>query len=166
MGMLYTIVDSASVHGYHSFGYCRNVQIILHTQLDIQTHTLVSHMHIAPINTLKNQSIKFHLMHPEPPIHIDAIPLRSIGIGCNWYTAINDDFIRTIHVKRTNSYWMFLLFNRHSKLHSESFPIWMLYFKLMSNENSSLGLLSMMHHWLKKKLFFRILITLWTLEWR
>lgn len=69
----------------------------------------------APINTLKNQSIKFHLMHPEPTIH-HAIPFHSIGIGCNWYTAVGDDLIRAMHGNSINPYWMFFAGNRHAKV--------------------------------------------------
>lgn len=101
---------------YHYFGHCRNVWIISHTEPSAQTYALQTHMRIAPINTLKNQSITFHFMHPEPPIHIDPIPLHSIGIGCNWFTAANDDVIRTIHVKCMNSYWAILLFDRQSMI--------------------------------------------------
>lgn len=50
-------------------------------------------------HTFKNQSIKFHLMHPKTIAnnsHCDAIPLHSIGIGSNCYTprCANDDFIQ------------------------------------------------------------------------
>lgn len=91
------------------------INCITHNRPFDHMHALPAHMHIVPINTLKNQSIKFHLMHPEPPIHCDALPFHSIGIGCNWYTAASDDLIRAIHAKRINSYRMFLLFNGRAK---------------------------------------------------
>lgn len=91
------------------------INCITHNRPFDHMHALPAHMHIAPINTLKNQSIKFHLMHPEPPIHCDALPFHSIGIGCNWYTAASDDLIRAIHAKSINSYWMFLQFNGRAK---------------------------------------------------
>lgn len=100
---------------FRALSLVRCINCITHNRQFNHMHTLPAHMHIAPINTLKNQSIKFHLMHPEPPIHCDALPFHSIGIGCNWYTAASDDLIRAIHAKSINSYWMFLQFNGRAK---------------------------------------------------